>query len=475
MTRTQHTARRPALLAVAGILGALLLGAGAASANFDFTFEVEKAIKTGPVGFDYVKIHCEVTNTGTDPDTYDIHRDRTETPGDWDLSICVGGEDGNCYAPFVEEVFDVLPLNPGETDTISAYFTPISGEGSGYANFTVNSHSSTGVEVTLMLGCVTTGNAVVIVNDDEDADYEAYFENAVPMFLAAGTWRNYVYHFDHEAAASIQTAVWYTGDATSTLDATERDELAGYLAAGGRLLLTGQHIAYDLCDPASPNWTAESQAWYESWTNALYVQDDAGTTSLDAVPGDPVADIPLTIAGGDGANNQTSPDVLAAGVAGFPAWTYQGGVGAGAIRAEGVIYRAVTLGFGFEAINADGDRQQVMFNAIDYLVQPLIGVGEQGSGAVPATLVLDQPRPNPFNPEVSVRFTVDADGPVTLRVVDASGRLVTTLVDGYLGAGSYTQSWDGRDASGTAMASGVYLFELRAGALTETRKAVLAK
>jgi hypothetical protein len=162
-------------------------------------------------------------------------------------------------------------------------------------------------------------------------------------------------------------------------------------------------------------------------------------------------------------------------VAGFPAWTYQGGVGAGAIRAEGVIYRAVTLGFGFEAINADGDRQQVMFNAIDYLVQPLIGVGEQGSGAVPATLVLDQPRPNPFNPEVSVRFTVDADGPVTLRVVDASGRLVTTLVDGYLGAGSYTQSWDGRDASGTAMASGVYLFELRAGALTETRKAVLAK
>ncbi|MGD8395146.1 MAG: hypothetical protein PVF43_06695, partial [Candidatus Eiseniibacteriota bacterium] len=369
MKRARHTA--PALVAITLVGCAVLLGASIASATFEFTFETEKQIKTGPSGFDYVKAHCVVTNTGTDADSYDIYKDDTESPVTWQVSICVGGEDGTCEAPFVYETFDRIPLNPGESDTVSIYFTPVD-EGSGYALLTVASHNDPGFEQALTLGCVTTGLDLVIVNDDEDPDYEGYFAAAVPVGLASGTWRTSLRHFAHDDLGGVNVAYWFTGDATSTLDATDREDLDGFLAAGGRLMLTGQEIAYDLCDPASPNWSAESQAWFENRLNATYVGDDAGTTTLEPVAGDPVADgLTLEASGGDGANNQTDPDVVAPALGGFGAWTYQGGAGTAAVRVEGGFYRAVFLGFGFEAISSATDREVVAFRVYDYLDDPL--------------------------------------------------------------------------------------------------------
>jgi hypothetical protein len=358
---------------------------------------------------------------------------------------------------------------------VSIYFTPVD-EGSGYALLTVASHNDPGFEQALTLGCVTTGLDLVIVNDDEDPDYEGYFAAAVPVGLASGTWRTSLRHFAHDDLGGVNVAYWFTGDATSTLDATDREDLDGFLAAGGRLMLTGQEIAYDLCDPASPNWSAESQAWFENRLNATYVGDDAGTTTLEPVAGDPVADgLTLEASGGDGANNQTDPDVVAPALGGFGAWTYQGGAGTAAVRVEGGFYRAVFLGFGFEAISSATDREVVAFRVYDYLDDPLIGIGDQGVGGVVGPAVLARPRPNPFNPDVTVDFAIEAAGPVALRVVDASGRTVRTLVDDVLDAGSHIRHWDGRDDAGHDMASGVYFIDLRAAGQELTRKVVLAK
>ncbi len=88
---------------------------------------------------------------------------------------------------------------------------------------------------------------------------------------------------------------------------------------------------------------------------------------------------------------------------------------------------------------------------------------------------LGQNYPNPFNPRTSVAFSTGAPGHVTLIVYNASGEALRTLVDGDRPAGSFTESWDGRDEKGTAVASGVYFFRLRAGKETLTRKAVLIK
>ena len=65
--------------------------------------------------------------------------------------------------------------------------------------------------------------------------------------------------------------------------------------------------------------------------------------------------------------------------------------------------------------------------------------------------------PNPANPRTVIGYELPRASRVTLRVVDVRGRLVRTLVDGWRPAGAHRAFWDGRDDSGRAAASGVYL------------------
>jgi hypothetical protein len=93
----------------------------------------------------------------------------------------------------------------------------------------------------------------------------------------------------------------------------------------------------------------------------------------------------------------------------------------------------------------------------------------------PAASYLAQNAPNTFNPSTSIVFGLSSPALVTLSIYDVSGRLVRTLVDGPRSAGMHKQLWDGRDAGGRAVASGVYFYRLRAGSFTDTKKLVLAR
>lgn len=95
----------------------------------------------------------------------------------------------------------------------------------------------------------------------------------------------------------------------------------------------------------------------------------------------------------------------------------------------------------------------------------------------PAPLVtrLGQNVPNPFNPNTSIRFTLEAREHVTLSVYDTRGGLVRTLANETRSAGSHDVVWDGRDARGVVQASGVYFYRITAGSFTESRKMVLLK
>lgn len=64
--------------------------------------------------------------------------------------------------------------------------------------------------------------------------------------------------------------------------------------------------------------------------------------------------------------------------------------------------------------------------------------------------------PNPFNPRVTVAFTLDSANSGTLSVFDAAGRHVRTLLSGPLPAGAQSFTWDGLDEGGRAAPSGVY-------------------
>ena len=65
--------------------------------------------------------------------------------------------------------------------------------------------------------------------------------------------------------------------------------------------------------------------------------------------------------------------------------------------------------------------------------------------------------------------------PVTLRVFDAGGRLVRTLIDGPRQAGAQSAVWDGRNDSAAPAASGVYFYRLQAAGFEASERMVLTK
>jgi hypothetical protein len=93
-----------------------------------------------------------------------------------------------------------------------------------------------------------------------------------------------------------------------------------------------------------------------------------------------------------------------------------------------------------------------------------------------ALLALHQNRPNPFNPSTTISFSLPVECAVRIEIYDVSGRLVARLLDGARrSAGAHDVEWNGRDASGRAAASGIYVYRLTAGKETISRKMVLLR
>jgi hypothetical protein len=72
--------------------------------------------------------------------------------------------------------------------------------------------------------------------------------------------------------------------------------------------------------------------------------------------------------------------------------------------------------------------------------------------------------PNPAAGAARITYTLPEAGPLTLRVFDLSGRLVRVLRDGVEEAGPHGVDWDGRDATGRAVPSGIYFARVEAAA-----------
>jgi hypothetical protein len=84
-------------------------------------------------------------------------------------------------------------------------------------------------------------------------------------------------------------------------------------------------------------------------------------------------------------------------------------------------------------------------------------------------------RPNPFNPSTTIGYTMVTDGFAEIAIYDVRGRRIRTLVSGNAAAGYNEVTWDGQNDFGNRVASGVYLYQLRAGSVVETKKFVMLK
>ncbi len=83
--------------------------------------------------------------------------------------------------------------------------------------------------------------------------------------------------------------------------------------------------------------------------------------------------------------------------------------------------------------------------------------------------------PNPFNPETRIRFQLAENSDVKLMVYDVLGRKVRTLVSDRMNAGHHVINWDGLNDAGTDVASGMYVYRIKAGNFIAHRKMLLVR
>ena len=113
------------------------------------------------------------------------------------------------------------------------------------------------------------------------------------------------------------------------------------------------------------------------------------------------------------------------------------------------------------------------------LANALLSIKLDGIGK-PHQHRLLQNYPNPFNPETWIPYQLSQDSPVSVSIFDVTGKLTRALSLGFQSAGFYNSPeraayWDGRNALGEPVASGVYFYTLTAGDFTATRKMLILK
>lgn len=136
-------------------------------------------------------------------------------------------------------------------------------------------------------------------------------------------------------------------------------------------------------------------------------------------------------------------------------------------------------------LDGDGMNEIVMTNRYaSEEGQPLLFVlewtGEDVStedpSEMPAAFQLEQNYPNPFNPTTTIEYVLSTSAQVAVRIYDVRGREVTTLVGRRMhAAGRYAVEWNGRDASGDLVPSGLYFYSAEVGEMKQTKKMVLMK
>jgi immune inhibitor A len=111
----------------------------------------------------------------------------------------------------------------------------------------------------------------------------------------------------------------------------------------------------------------------------------------------------------------------------------------------------------------------------DFAVSFAVSNDDDDDTPVLPKFALEQNYPNPFNPVTRFDYSIASPGEVEINIYNVTGQRIKRIVDGHHQAGVYTAVWDGTDANGEGVPSGVYLYELVTDEETTARKMLLMK
>ncbi|MBU1936848.1 T9SS type A sorting domain-containing protein, partial [bacterium] len=345
----------------------------------------------------------------------------------------------------------------------------------GTGNVMITATSQTIPEITSSVDFVQhTGLDILVVDDDDGDDYESYFTAALePLSEAAlsGVWDATHNLPSVSDLAQVNCVIWMTGNSSETLSESDQTTLAAFLDDGGSLILSGQKIGFDLGHPDP------GTSFFTDYLHADFITPYYQGHTVYGVMDDPISGgMSFDIYGGTGANNQTSQadidplDAIATTFLTYSEGSYERNA---ALRIETGTYRAIYLAFGFEGIADEYNPNLLMAHMLYWL--GTISAVEPEASLPPASFNLGEGFPNPFNPVVSIPYTLAERTPVRLSVYDLLGREVAVLVSETMNPGTHLVQWDA-----SALSSGVYFSRLTAGsqtapAFTATKKLILLK
>ena len=166
---------------------------------------------------------------------------------------------------------------------------------------------------------------------------------------------------------------------------------------------------------------------------------------------------------------------------------YSGNSAHGAILSQdtlnnvGATARVVLSGFSFHEIVDDKpadipERVRHLHRILDWLGN-ILDDPSQAELGLSYRNQLQQNYPNPFNPTTTIRYSIKERGRVSLKIYNAAGQLVRTLVNEVHNPAheGFTTTWNGRNEAGLEVSSGVYFYRLTAPGFIQTRKLVLLK
>ncbi len=132
-------------------------------------------------------------------------------------------------------------------------------------------------------------------------------------------------------------------------------------------------------------------------------------------------------------------------------------------------------GYAMSLLVSDGDGDTAPGIRYHTEMPASTAITSTGAAGLPDTPQLAQNFPNPFNGGTTIRYSLSESEPVDLSVYNLQGQKVATLEQEVRGAGAYAVRWGGLDDDGRSLASGTYLYRLRAGTRWETRKLLLLR
>ncbi len=438
----------------------ILLSITAISADVEVDLLNLHQVIVGPADNLITTDHFTVTNMGSAQDiTFDI-RYTSDNMNDY-IGIC---DNIGCLTPPVAVSFDA-------DEEIEYHFSIYVEEARSIDFQLVLTAANIQGEMILDFTYITDNVDVLLVNDDSVNDYtEFYTPGLENSSVSYGIWNTQLTPINSNFS-SFSNIIWSTGNETDPISIEEVNQLSSNLMNSANLIMTGQNICSGL-----NNGNTDQQNFLQSFLYVNFDGDNSGATSVEGVTSDGLSNgWAFNITGGDGADNQTSPDEISAATDAAEFLMYPAARGAAGVKLRSPLTNSyiATLGFGIEGIDSAANRAMVIGGLIDY-IQGEIANDETEVEAFNNIGLKNYP--NPFNPETTIKYDVkELSTNASLTIYNLKGQAVKNYTYSDLNNSSSSVTWKGLSDDSDKAASGVYFYKLINGSDSVMRKMVLIK